>query len=359
MKEPFFSQLESIAEVTDKLNCTGNLFGRLTNEDFKFLLTLFTIYPQVAEAFFKSTLRPLAAKTAKELNEAYPLIHITAQEVASMVLACCVNENFASLQAWTEMCRFQRWVNIVYPQRCKEALRQMGIMTKPSRGAQKSLRLKLLSFTIEERIFIIEHLDDERMVCLLTAIYVDRLSPEEIEEQMGMDVEEQEKTHKAAARCLRNIVDEQRGAIYFSRNGIVVNLAAKLFPTNYKNEELAISEMVRIDNNENFDIVDDNDGDDELSEFLRELYPHLNTRAACNQFVSDCANEAKLTIKEAFIWKGRMDNLSSTEIAERYMAFRGKKIANHNVDNAVKVAKKKITAIIEKTRDEFRCNVVR
>lgn len=347
MKKHFPIQHMTAEQIAEFLRSTDNVLYSLTNEDFKFLLTLFTIYPAVAEAFFTETLKPLAHKTAKDLNSAYPMIHFKDSDVASMTYTRFVQENMASLNTWNGECHFVRWLNIIYPQRCKEALRQMGIKTKTSRSNQKSLRLKLLSYTVEERLFIIDHLDDERMKALLTYFYVDRYSTQKIEELTGMDAEEQNATLEAAANCLRVIVDEYRGALYYSHNGVVVNLAAKLFPDNDKNEELSASEICRIDDNENFDIADEEYGDDKLSEFLHEHYPHLNFRAACNQFVNDCTDEAQLTVKESFIWTGRMDNHSSAEIAASYKEFMGKEITAANVDNTVKVAKNKITAIIK------------
>lgn len=355
MKKHFPIQHMTAEQIAEFLRSTDNVFYSLTNEDFGFLLTLFTIYPAVAEAFFTETLKPLAHKTAKDLNSAYPMIHFKDSDVASMTYTRFVQENMASLNTWNGECHFVRWLNIIYPQRCKEALRQMGIKTKTSRSNQKSLRLKLLSYTVEERLFIIDHLDDQRMKALLTYFYVDRYSTQKIEELTGMDAEEQNATLEAAANCLRVIVDEYRGALYYSHNGVVVNLAAKLFPEDNKNEELSACEIIRIDddNDENFNFADEDDGDDELSEFLREYYPHLNFRAACNQFVNDCADKAQLTAKEAFIWNCRMENLSSADIVQRYEDFCGKRILTTNIDNTVKVARKKIIAIINNLRNLY------
>lgn len=351
MKKHFFFAQKTPEQIAEFLKGT-NLYFNLTDEDFKYLLTLFPVCPDVAQAFFMHTLLPLAKMMAKQFNEAYPMIHFTTTEVATMAYVSFVNTDFASLLAWNEECCCQRWLNLVYPQRCKDTLRKMGITPKTSRTSQKALRLNLLSRSEDECLFIIDHLDDPIMARLLTAIYVERKTPEEIEALTGMDDEEQDKFHKAAANCLRLKVEEHRGIIFYERNGVLVNAAAGLFPSEGKHDELSLSEMVRIDD-ANFDIADDDGGDDELTEFLRERYPYLNIRAACNQLVDEATAEAKLTVKEAFVWQGRMDGLSSAEIAARYNALMGKNISASNVDNAVQVAKKKIIKVIKAYREQY------
>lgn len=350
-KHHHFAQ-QTTAQIVETLK-NVDLVYNLTDEDFKFLLTLFPVFPDVAQAFFMHTLKPLAKVQTKELSEAYPMIHFTVNEVATMAYASFVNSDFACLQSWNGKCSCIRWLNIVYPQRCKDALRKMGVTPKTSRTSQKALRLNLLSRSEEERLFIIDYLDDENMARLFTAIYVDRRTTEEIQAITGMDAEEQKAMHNTAAKCLRIKVDEHRGIILYKRNGVLVNTAAGLFPDEGKHDELSSSEMVRIDDGDGFDIASDDGGDDELSVFLRELFPNLNFRAACNQFVSDCTMEANLTVKELFVWNCRMDNLSSAEIAARYKAVMGMEISASNVDNAVQVAKKKIIKVIKTYREQF------
>lgn len=348
MKSPNFSTA-SAQEVLDFLMNYDDPYHRLSDDEFKQLIPIITDVPEVAEYFFSKVLLPVARKEAKKLNRIFPLIPFTANEVANMAHTGFMAKGYKSLESWNMDCCWQFWISIVYPQRLRQEVMALGLSYPSSKKSKKDNHLNLLSLPEDERLCLIELLPDDNMVALLKAIYVDRYDSAKIEKELGMDPELQNRTHEAAAKALRVTIEEDyRGAVYFNRNGKIVNIAKKLFPTKREGSEVLNGyDVVSIDAPEVAELATREEGADVLADVIEANYPGMDRTCAISQFVHDCIDMTNLSPKERFVLERKLAGYSSAQIADDYEAETGSRILTSNVDNCKAVAVKKLTITIK------------
>ncbi len=289
-------------------------------------------YERVAHKFFYETLKPMLSGLAFQVLATYKTI-VDERDIATIIYRKFWDGgNFSRLKGFKGECSLFSWISIGAAQVVYEDLEEIGIIKKNRNLTPKNTSLRLKSFTdVEELKAVLSLVPEPRWHDILTEIYVNCTSEEDIMKKYKLDETSLKKTIKVAEISLKEQLIETEFLVWHrtvsKREGRdkVVNLVSLALGdvsgninASTSDEALAIAENRTTD----MDIYE------ELQDVLRLKYPNNSPEEMWNEFVMEQAMKCGMTDEQYDVWKARyIDNESPKSIAERLNMRRS------NIDN--------------------------
>ena len=265
-----------------------------------------TTYSSVAEKFFFETIIPMCNGLAHKIFETYKVV-INIRDISTWVYAGMYDggswtryrtyRGDQSIFAWTATCASQ----IVF----KELDKQHLIPPSSDLNATNtSLTLKSMQ-NVEEIQMVIDLVDVPELHSVLTMIYVDRMTDEQIMAETGMSKALYRKTVRTAETMLKEALIDKESMLVVREDGKIVNLVMEalsdcsgVFQTSTSDDAMAIAEkQLYTDNEEN-----------ELHVLQSQFRPGLPFLEQFVLFVVDRAQEMPWTTEEQTVFYERFYN---------------------------------------------------
>lgn len=265
-----------------------------------------TTYSSVAEKFFFEAIIPMCKGLAHKIFETYKVV-INIRDISTWVYAGMYDggkwtrfrtyRGDQSIFAWTATCASQ----IVF----KELDKQHLIPPSSDLSATNtSLTLKSMQYD-SERQMVIDLVDVPELHSVLTMIYVDRMTDEQIMAETGMSKPLLRKTVRTAETMLKEALIDKESMLVVREDGKIVNLVMEalsdcsgVFQTSSSDDAMAIAEkQLYTDNEEN-----------ELHVLQSQFRPGLPFLEQFVLFVVDRAQEMPWTTEEQTVFYERFYN---------------------------------------------------
>lgn len=265
-----------------------------------------TTYSSVAEKFFFEAIIPMCKGLAHKIYETYKVV-INIRDISTWVYAGMYDggkwtryrtyRGDQSIFAWTANCASQ----IVF----KELDKQHLIPPSSDLNASNT-SLTLKSMQNEEEIqMVIDLVEVPELHSVLTMIYVDRMTDEQIMAETGMSKPLFRKTVRTAETMLKEALIDKESMLVVRVDGKIVNLVMEalsdcsgVFQTSSSDDAMAIAEkQLYTDNEEN-----------ELHVLQSQFRPGLPFLEQWVLFVVDRAQEMKWSTEEQTVFYERFYN---------------------------------------------------
>lgn len=265
-----------------------------------------TTYSSVAEKFFFEAIFPMCKGLAHKIFETYKVV-INIRDISTWVYAGMYDggkwtrfstyRGDQSIFAWTATCASQ----IVF----KELDKQHLIPPSSNLSASNtSLTIKSMQ-NVEEIQMVIDLVEVPELHSVLTMIYVDCMTDEQIMAETGMSKPLFRKTVRTAETMLKEALIDKESMLVVREDGKIVNLVMEalsdcsgVFQTSSSDDAMAIAEkQLYIDNEEN-----------ELHVLQSQFRPGLPFLEQFVLFVVDRAQEMKWSTEEQTVFYERFYN---------------------------------------------------
>ena len=265
-----------------------------------------TTYSSVAEKFFFEAIIPMCKGLAHKIYETYKVV-INIRDISTWVYAGMYDggkwtrfrtyRGDQSIFAWTATCASQ----IVF----KELDKQHLIPPSSDLNATNtSLTLKSMQYD-SERQMVIDLVEVPDLHSVLTMIYVNSMTDEQIMAETGMSKLLLRKTVRTAETMLKEALIDKESMLVVRSNGKIVNLVREalsdcsgVFQTSTSDDAMAIAEkQLYTDSEEN-----------ELQVLLSQYHPSLPFLEQWVLFVVDRAQEMKWSTEEKTVFYERFYN---------------------------------------------------
>lgn len=278
----------------------------LSKEERLALRDAITTYSSVAEEFFFHTIVPMCKGLTHKIFETYHVV-INHRDISTWVYAGIYDggkwtrfrtyRGDQSIFAWTATCASQ----IVF----KELDKQHLIPPSSDLNATNtSLTLKSMQ-NVEEIKMVIDLVDVPELHSVLTMIYVDRMTDEQIMAEKNMPQQLFRKTVRTAETMLKEALIDKESMLVVREDGKIVNLVREalsdcsgVFQTSTSDDAMAIAEkQLYTDTEEN-----------ELHVLQSQFRPGLPFLEQWVLFVVDRAQEMPWTTEEQTVFYERFYN---------------------------------------------------
>lgn len=265
-----------------------------------------TTYSSVAEKFFFEAIIPMCKGLAHKIFETYKVV-INIRDISTWVYAGMYDggrwirfrtyRGDQSIFAWSATCASQ----IVF----KELDKQHLIPPSSDLNATNtSLTLKSMQ-NVEDIKMVIDLVEVPELHSVLTMIYVDRMTDEQIMAETGMSKPLFRKTVRTAETMLKEALIDKESMLVVRADGKIVNLVREaisdcsgVFQTSSSDDAMAIAEkQLYTDTEEN-----------ELQVLLSQYHPSLPFLEQWVLFVVDRAQEMKWSTEEKTVFYERFYN---------------------------------------------------
>lgn len=278
----------------------------LSKEERLALRDAITTYSSVAEEFFFHTIVPMCKGLAHKIFETYKVV-INIRDISTWVYAGMYDgskwtrfrtyRGDQSIFAWTATCASQ----IVF----KELDKQHLIPPSSNLNATNtSLTLKSMQ-NVEEIQMVIDLVEVPELHSVLTMIYVDRMTDEQIMAETGMSKPLFRKTVRTAETMLKEALIDKESMLVVRADGKIVNLVREaisdcsgVLQTSSSDDAMAIAEK---------QLYTDNEGN-ELPVLQSQFRPGLPFLEQWVLFVLDRAQEMKWSTEEQTVFYERFYN---------------------------------------------------
>lgn len=278
----------------------------LTKDERLALRNAITTYSSVAEEFFIHTITPMCNGLAHKIFETYKVV-INVRDISTWVYASMYDggkwtrfrtyRGDQSIFAWTATCASQ----IVF----KELDKQHLIPPSSNLNATNtSLTLKSMQ-NVEEIQMVIDLVEVPELHSVLTMIYVERMTDEQIMAEKGMSKPLFRKTVRTAETMLKEALIDKESLLVVRENGKIVNIVSEalsdctgVLQTSSSDDAMAIAEkQLYTDSEEN-----------ELQVLLSQYHPSLPFLEQWILFVVDRAQEMPWNTEEKTVFYERFYN---------------------------------------------------
>lgn len=294
-----------------------------------------TTYSSVAEKFFFEAIIPMCKGLAHKIYETYKVV-INIRDISTWVYAGMYDggrwtryrtyRGDQSIFAWTANCASQ----IVF----KELDKQHLIPPSSDLNATNT-SLTLKSMQNEEEIqMVIDLVEVPKLHSVLTMIYVDRMTDEQIMAETGMSKPLFRKTVRTAETMLKEALIDKESMLVVRADGKIVNLVMEalsdcsgVFQTSSSDDAMAIAEkQLYTDNEEN-----------ELHVLQSQFRPGLPFLEQWVLFVVDRAQEMKWSTEEQTVFYERFYNNEDPVVLARRLGRRRTWVDNkyHNLNQEI------------------------
>lgn len=294
-----------------------------------------TTYSSVAEKFFFETIIPMCNGLAHKIFETYKVV-INIRDISTWVYAGMYGggkwtrfstyRGDQSIFAWTATCASQ----IVF----KELDKQHLIPPSSDLNATNTaLTLKSMQ-NVEEIKMVIDLVDVPELHSVLTMIYVDRMTDEQIMAEKNMPQQLFRKTLRTAEAMLKEALIDKESMLVVREDGKIVNLVREalsdcsgVFQTSTSDDAMAIAEkQLYTDNEEN-----------ELHVLQSQFRPGLPFLEQWVLFVVDRAQEMKWSTEEQTVFYERFYNNEDPVALARRLGRRRTWVDNkyHNLNQEI------------------------
>lgn len=294
-----------------------------------------TTYSSVAEEFFIHTITPMCNGLAHKIFETYKVV-INVRDISTWVYASMYDggkwtrfrtyRGDQSIFAWTATCASQ----IVF----KELDKQHLIPPSSNLNAMNtSLTLKSMQ-NVEEIQMVIDLVEVPELHSVLTMIYVERMTDEQIMAEKGMSKPLFRKTVRTAETMLKEALIDKESMLVVRADGKIVNLVMEaisdcsgVFQTSSSDDAMAIAEK---------QLYTDNEGN-ELPVLQSQFRPGLPFLEQWVMFVVDRAQEMPWTTEEQTVFHERFYNNEDPVALAKRLGRRRTWIDNkfHNLNSEI------------------------
>lgn len=307
----------------------------LTKDERIALRDAITTYSSVAEEFFFHTIVPMCKGLTHKIFETYHVV-INHRDISTWVYAGMYDggkwtryrtyRGDQSIFAWTANCASQ----IVF----KELDKQHLIPPSSDLNASNT-SLTLKSMQNEEEIqMVIDLVEVPELHSVLTMIYVDRMTDEQIMAETGMSKQLFRKTVRTAETMLKEALIDKESMLVVRSNGKIVNLVMEalsdcsgVFQTSSSDDAMAIAEKQLYTDNE----------ESELHVLQSQFRPGLPFLEQWVLFVVDRAQEMKWSTEEQTVFYERFYNHEDPVALARRLGRRRTWVDNkyHNLNQEI------------------------
>lgn len=243
----------------------------------------------VAEEFFYRTLAPMCKGFAYKIYETYN-IEVDIRNIATCIyLAMYDKGNWGRLNAYRGECSLFAWIANCATQAVFTELEELHIIDTSAELSAKNTSLTLKSMHDKDEIMmVIDLVEVPKMHELLTHVYVDRMSDEEVMEKMCISEILYSKTRKVAETMLKECLIREEYMLVERPDGKSVNLVTEALSDLSGMLKVTTSEEGMLAANKLFS---DTDEFDEVKETLEQFYPGLPWMEQWVNFVLDRSAE--------------------------------------------------------------------
>lgn len=278
----------------------------LTKDERLALRDAITTYSSVAEKFFFDTIIPMCKGLAHKIYETYKVV-INIRDISTWVYAGMYDggrwirfrtyRDDQSIFAWTATCASQ----IVFKELDKQHLIPPG---SDLNATNTSLTLKSMQYG-SERQMVIDLVEVPDLHSVLTMIYVNSMTDEQIMAETGMSKALYRKKVRTAETMLKEALIDKESMLVVREDGKIVDLVREalsdcsgVFQTSTSDDAMAIAEkQLYTDNEEN-----------ELHVLQSQFRPGLPFLEQWVMFVVDRAQEMPWTTEEQTVFHERFYN---------------------------------------------------
>lgn len=307
----------------------------LSKEERLALRDAITTYSSVAEEFFFHTIVPMCKGLAHKIFETYKVV-INIRDISTWVYAGMYDgskwtrfrtyRGDQSIFAWTATCASQIVI--------KELDKQHLIPPSSDLNATNtSLTLKSMQYD-SERQMVIDLVEVPDLHSVLTMIYVNSMTDEQIMAETGMSKALYRKKVRTAETMLKEALIDKESMLVVREDGKIVNLVREalsdcsgVFQTSTSDDAMAIAEK---------QLYTDNEGN-ELPVLQSQFRPGLPFLEQWVLFVLDRAQEMKWSTEEQTVFYERFYNHENPVALARRLGRRRTWIDNkfHNLNSEI------------------------
>ena len=296
-------------------------------------------YERVAQEFFYETLKPMVNGLAYQVLQTYKTV-VNPLDLSTTIYREFWEEGkFTRLNGYLGDCSLFSWISLGAAQVVYGDLEKLGIIKKSYKKTAKNTSLRLKSIANKDEIMaILDLIAEPCWHDILTEIYVNRTSYENIMIKFDMDETTLKKTINVAEASLKEqliatefIIWHRPGTMKGEKDTVVnlVSIALGDVSGNLNTTSFDDALAIAINKFHEMDIYE------EVQEVLQIKYPNMNPEEIWNHFVNDQALVCGMSDDQLTVWIARYINHESpASIAERLGMRRS------NVDNLFSRANK-------------------
>lgn len=263
-------------------------------------------HSSVAEEFFYRTLNPMNKGFVSKIYKTYNVV-VDVRDIATCVYRAMYEEGcWGRMNSYRGECSFFAWMANCATQSIYAELENLHIIDTSTVMTPKNTSLTLKSMRDkDEQMMVIDLVEVPQMHEILTHVYVDRMTDEEIMDKMGINDVLFSKTLKVAETLLKESLIREEFMLVERPGGKTVNLVTEaLSDLSGKLKVTATEEgMLAADK-----LFSDSNTCDEIKETLEQFYPGMPWMEQWMNFVLDRSAELNWSEEDDIVFYERFFN---------------------------------------------------